>query len=91
MTPMRKQSLTLSLTPQTIRKAKALAAKLSTSVSDLFTTQIEALADGDEAYESARRGALHLMERGFHLGGSHSVNREEAHSRAQSFCNVKSQ
>jgi hypothetical protein len=87
---MRKQSLTLSLNPQTIRKAKALAARLSTSVSDVFTTQIEALVDRDEAYESAHQGALDLMKRGFHLGGNHSTNREEVHSRRQSFRNLKS-
>ena len=90
MTQMRKQSLTLSLNPQIIRKSKALAAKLSTSVSDLFATQIEALVEEEEAYESAHRAALKLMERGFHLGGSHSANREEVHSRAQSFRNLKS-
>ena len=81
---MRKQRLTLSLNPQTLRKAKALAEKLSTSISDLLATQIEALVDGDVAYETAHRAALDLMERGFHMGGSHSAKREEVHSRGQS-------
>jgi hypothetical protein len=90
MTRIRKQTLTLSLNAKTAQKAKALAAKRSTSISDLLTTQIEALVDADEAYESAHRGALDLMERGFHLGGNHSANREEVHSRAQSFHNLKS-
>jgi hypothetical protein len=82
---MRKQRLTLSLNLQTIQNAKALADKRSTSVSDLFATQIEALLHRDEAYESAHRAALDLMERGFHLGGSHSVKREKVHSRASIF------
>jgi hypothetical protein len=82
---MRKQRLTLSLNPQTIRNAKALANRLSISISDLFATQIEALVNGDEAYETAHRAALDLMERGFHMGGTHSAKREEVHSRGSVF------
>jgi hypothetical protein len=81
MTDIRKQNLTVSLTPQTLRKAKILAAKRSTSISDLLTAQIEALVDADEAYESAHRAALDLMERGFQMGGVHTVSREELHER----------
>jgi len=77
----RKQNLTVSLSPQTVQKAKVLAARRSTSISGLLAKQIEALVDADEAYESAHRAALDLMERGFHLGGTHSVDREELHER----------
>jgi hypothetical protein len=81
MTQTRKQNLTVSLTPQTVQKAKVLAAKRSTSISDLLAAQIEALVDADEAYESAHRAALDLMERGFHMGGVHTIPREELHKR----------
>jgi predicted transcriptional regulator len=81
MPPIRKQNLTVSLSPQTVQKAKVLAAKRSTSISGLLARQIEALVDADEAYESAHRAALDLMERGFHMGGIHSVDREELHER----------
>ena len=81
MTQTRKQNLTVSLTPQTVQKAKVLAAKRSTSISDLLAAQIEALVDADEAYESAHRAALDLMERGFHMGGVHTISREELHER----------
>jgi predicted transcriptional regulator len=81
MSQPRKQNLTVSLSPQTVQKAKVLAAKCSTSISGLVAKQIEALVDADEAYERAHRAALDLMERGFHLGGSHSVDREELHER----------
>ena len=81
MAQIRRQNLTVSLTPQTVQKAKILAAKRSTSISGLLAAQIEALVDADEAYESAHRAAIDLMERGFHLGGIHSVNREELHER----------
>jgi predicted transcriptional regulator len=81
MPPIRKQNLTVSLSPQTVQKAKVLAAKRSTSISGLLAGQIEALVEAEEAYESAHRAALDLMERGFHMGGIHSIDREELHER----------
>jgi hypothetical protein len=39
------------------------------------------LVDQDQAYESAHRAALNLMERGFHMGGVHTIRREELHER----------
>ena len=81
MTQIRKQNLTVSLTPQIVQKAKVLAAKRSTSISGLLAAQIEALVDADEAYENAHRAALDLMERGFHMGGVHTIPREELHER----------
>jgi hypothetical protein len=81
MPPRRKQNLTVSLSPQVVQKAKVLAAKNSTSISGLLARQIEALVNTDEQYESARRAALDLMERGFHLGGIHSSEREDLHER----------
>jgi predicted transcriptional regulator len=81
MPPIRKQNLTLSLSPETVQKAKVLAAKRSTSISGLLARQIESLVDADEAYERARRAALDLMERGFHMGGIHSVDRDKLHER----------
>jgi hypothetical protein len=81
MAPIRKQNVTMSLSPQTLQKAKVLAAKRFTSISGLLARQIEALVDADEAYESAHRAALSLMERGFHMGGIHSIGREEMHKR----------
>jgi hypothetical protein len=81
MAPIRKQNVTVSLTPQTMQKAKALAAKRSTSISGLLAAQIDALVEADEAYEKSHRAALELMEHGFHLGGVHTVRREELHER----------
>ena len=75
-----KQNITLSLSPDVIRKAKVLAARRSTSISGLLAQQIEALVGTDEAYERAKRSALALLERGFHLGGM-GVSRDELHER----------
>jgi hypothetical protein len=74
---IRKQNLTVSPSPQTVKKAKVLAAKRSTSISDLLAAQM----DVDQAYESTHRAALDLMERGFRMIGTHSVQREELHER----------
>ena len=75
-----KQNLTVRLDRETIRKAKVLAAKRGTSVSGFIATQIEESVRADETYESARRTALELLERGFHLGGGRP-NRDDLHER----------
>ncbi len=72
-----KQNLTVYLDREIVRKAKILAARRGTSVSGLVASQIKDAAD---AYESARRTALELLERGFHLGGRR-VKRAELHER----------
>lgn len=77
----RKQNLTLSLDRQTIRMAKILAAKRSTSISGLLARQIELLIGEEEAYERAERQAMALLEQGFHLGGEIRASRDELHER----------
>ena len=81
MQTIKKQNVTVSLTPQTIQKAKVLAAKRSTSISGLLAQQIDVLVGAEEAYEQAERAALTLLETGFHLGGEIHVSREELHER----------
>ncbi len=76
-----KQNVTLSLDRETVRKAKILAARRSTSISGLLAEHIEALVDADDAYEQAKQVALALLDKGFHLGGSRGVAREELHER----------
>jgi len=76
-----KQNLTISLDRQTLRKAKALAAKRGTSISGLLAGQIEIHVGEDEAYECAERQALALLDHGFHLGGVIRASRDELHER----------
>ena len=78
---VRKQNLTVSLSTEMLKKAKVLAAKRSTSIGGLVAQQMATLVEADEAYESAHRAAIDLMERGFHMGGIHSVDRGELHER----------
>jgi predicted DNA-binding protein len=76
-----KQNLTIRLTRETIRKAKILAAKQSTSISALVAETVEKLTGDDEAYELAMKRSIARMERGFNMGGTHSWDRESLHDR----------
>jgi len=63
-----KQNITLRLSRQTIQKARVLAAKRSTSISGLLTSQIEQLANSEDDYERAMDRAFARMKKGFHFG-----------------------
>lgn len=58
---MGKQNLTVSLETETVRRAKAVAAKRGLSVSALVAQQIEDVTAADERYERARESALRMM------------------------------
>lgn len=75
------QNITIRLDQRTVRRAKVLAAKRNTSISRLIAQQIETLVGEDDAYEQARRRALALLDRGFHLGGRIEASRDEWHDR----------
>jgi hypothetical protein len=76
-----KQNVTISLDRQTVRKAKIMAARRSTSISGLLAHQIEVLVGEEEAYERAERQARSLLDQGFHLGGVIRASRNELHER----------
>lgn len=77
----KKQNLTVSLDQQTIRRAKVLAARQSTSISGLVARQIEILSEDEAAYERSERQAALLLDRGFHLGIDVKIDRDELHER----------
>ncbi len=76
-----KQNLTISLDRKTIRMAKILAARNSTSISGLLARQVEILVGEEEAYERAERQAMSFLDQGFHLGGVIRASRDELHER----------
>jgi hypothetical protein len=78
---MPKQNVTVSISQQTLRKAKVLAARRGSSISGLLAQQIEILVGEEEAYERAERQATSLLDQGFHLGGRIRVSRDEWHER----------
>lgn len=76
-----RQNVTVSLTRETLRKAKVLAAQRETSISGLLAAQIEALVGQDEDYRRAEKRARELMQQGFDMGVRRRVSREELHER----------
>lgn len=76
------RNLTVRLDETTIRKAKVVAAKRSTSVSRLVADEIDRLVREDDAYEQARIEALADLDSGFDLGtGGQLPPREAAYDR----------
>jgi predicted transcriptional regulator len=76
-----KQNITLRLSKETIQKARVLAAKRSTSISGLLTSQIEELAKSEDDYDRAMERAMARMEKGFHLGEIPKLDRDALHER----------
>jgi hypothetical protein len=76
-----KQNITLRLSKETLKKARVIAAKRSTSISGLLTSQIEQLAETEDDYERAMDRAFARMRKGFHLGGVHELDRDALHER----------
>ena len=79
---MVKRNLTVQLEEETVRQAKVLAARRSTSVSRMVAEEIERLVDEDEAYRRAARIALEQLEAGYPLGtGGRLPPRDVLHER----------
>ena len=76
-----KQNITLSIEKELLKKAKLMAAKKETSVTKLLTEQLAKVVSEDEQYDSAKKRALAILKRGFHLGGCTIAKREELHER----------
>jgi hypothetical protein len=76
------RNLTVRLDEGTIRKAKIVAAKRSTSVSRLVADEIDRLVRADEDYEQARVEALADLESGYDLGSGGTLpSRDSAYDR----------
>ena len=76
-----KRNITLRLSRQTIQKARVLAAKRSTSISGLLTSQIEQLAEKEDDYERAMKRAFARMEKGYPMGEIPKLDRDALHER----------
>ncbi|MFQ5756437.1 MAG: DUF6364 family protein [Acidiferrobacterales bacterium] len=76
-----KQNITLRLEKELIRRARLVAAKRDTSISNLLSEELARITDEAERYEQAKKSALADLGTGFHLGGTLSASREELHER----------
>lgn len=76
-----KRNLTVQLDEVTVKKARVLAARRSTSVRTLVAQEIERLVGEDEAYQRAKAIALAQLNRGYDLGGGPLPDRSSLHER----------
>jgi hypothetical protein len=76
-----RQNITLSIEKELLKKAKLMAAKKETSMTKLLTEQLAKMVSEDDQYDLAKKRALTILKKGFHLGGCIMGKREELHER----------
>ena len=77
---MAKSNLTVQLDEEVVRRARIVAARRGTSVSQLVARELTDLVEEDARYEDARRRAAQLLETAVPRGGR-SWTRDELHER----------
>ena len=77
---MAKTNLTVQLDEEVVRRARIVAARRGTSVSQLVARELTDLVEEDARYEEARRRAAQLLETAVPRGGR-SWTRDELHER----------
>jgi len=77
---MAKTNLTVQLDEEVVRRARIVAARRGTSVSQLVARELTDLVEEDARYEDARRRAAQLLETAVPRGGR-SWTRDELHER----------
>ena len=76
-----KQNITLSLEKDLIKKGKVIASKKETSLSRLLSDFLREIINEEERYELAKRKAINLLNKGYHLGGKIPCSRDQLHER----------
>jgi hypothetical protein len=77
------QNITLALPKRLLRKVKHLAVERETSVSRLLSETLEELVTRGDAYEEAKRRAVHDLDHPRNLGtfGTITWTRDDLHER----------
>jgi hypothetical protein len=78
---MPSQNLTLRVDTRILIKARSLAARRGTSVTRLVTESIENMVKTADGYNLARRRARAFLMRGFPMGRTPRLSRDELHER----------
>ncbi len=80
---MSNRNITLSLPEEDLQRAKIIAIRRGTSLSQLLTRMIKELADQETGYAGARARSLARLEEGRDLGTEGRVrwSRDELHER----------
>lgn len=76
-----KQHITLSIERELLKKARLIATEKGTSVTKLLTEQLAKMVSEEEQYDAAKKRALTILKKGFHLGGCTTAKQEELHER----------
>jgi predicted DNA-binding protein len=76
-----KRNITLSLDKDLIKRGRILAAKKETSLSGLLRDLIKQSVEEKESYEVAKKNALEILSKGFHMGGKITYSRDSLHER----------
>lgn len=76
-----KQNITLSLDKDLIKKGKVIASKKETSLNRLLSDFLKQIIEEEDFYEQCKRKALNILNKGYHLGGKRTCDREELHER----------
>jgi hypothetical protein len=76
-----KQNITLSIEKELIKKGKIIAARKDSSISKMMSDLLKEIVDQDDRFVAAKRNALNILKKGFHLGGRVTWKREDLHER----------
>jgi hypothetical protein len=76
-----RRNVTVQLDEESIAKARVLAARRSTSMSQLLADALQRMVDEDDHYRLARATALRHLAAGWTLGGGSLPARDELHER----------
>lgn len=76
-----KQNITLSVEKELLKKGRIFAAQKETSVSKMLGDVLEEMINQEDRYKAAKRNALQILKKGFHLGGDIHWNREDLYDR----------
>jgi len=81
--PMERQNFALSLPKDIINKAKIVAIKKDTSLSNLIRQALEEIVEKDQGYDLAMKRHFEILEKGlnFNLKGNIPWTREDLHER----------
>ncbi|HUC95864.1 MAG TPA: hypothetical protein VMR76_02810, partial [Candidatus Saccharimonadia bacterium] len=72
-----KQNITVQLDQSTIKEAKVLAAKRSTSLSKFLAEEIRKIAEQESTYDKDKKVAISRLQNGYSFGGVKLPKREE--------------
>lgn len=80
---MERQNVTVSLPRNLLKRAKIVAAKNETSLSELMRESLEEKVRESTGYAAARERQVRLLRKGFDLGtkGRITTSREDLHER----------